>query len=153
MSIHPKVNGAYKEMTDCKVKVAGEWKQAQTIYTKVNGVWKEVWRNSTVITLTKATTFTLQIQGASGTVKKAEIKNLKLRLYRKNTNELLGSTSFKVVEVSSDVTPIRDVTGTSTSQWFSFAIHLTTPKLTVYATCSYSDLYAEFEYDEVVMIS
>ena len=51
MSIHPKVNGAYKEMTNCKVKVAGAWKQAEKIYTKVNGVWKECWANLEIDTI------------------------------------------------------------------------------------------------------
>ena len=51
MSLHPKVNGAYKELTNCKVKVAGAWKQAETIYTKVNGVWKECWANLAIDTI------------------------------------------------------------------------------------------------------
>lgn len=45
MAIYPKVNGAHKEMTNGKVKIAGAWKQAKKLFTKVNGVWKEAWSN------------------------------------------------------------------------------------------------------------
>lgn len=48
MSLHPKVKGAPKEMTDGKVNVKGAWKQAAKILTKVNGAWKECWANLAV---------------------------------------------------------------------------------------------------------
>lgn len=48
MSLHPKVKGAPKEMTDGKVKVAGAWKQDAKILTKVKGAWKECWVNLAV---------------------------------------------------------------------------------------------------------
>mgnify|MGYP003293438280 CR=1 FL=1 len=41
--ISPRINGAYKEMTDGKVKAGGAWKQSLLVYTKVNGAWEVVW--------------------------------------------------------------------------------------------------------------
>ena len=42
MPLFPKISGAHKEMTDCKVKVGGEWKQALEVLVKVGGKWKTV---------------------------------------------------------------------------------------------------------------
>lgn len=157
MAIYPKVNGAYKEMTDCKVKVAGVWKQAKTIFTKVNGVWKEAWRNSTVIVVTESgnsAAFTIPIKGYDGTlVQNAEIRNLKLRLYDKSTGVLYGETHYDVVKISRDVKPNLSVTRSGTSWSASFMPHIVDPDIKVYPTLSpSSSVYAEFEFDEVIKV-
>lgn len=40
MSIHTRVGGAWKTVSDAHVKVGGAWKRCQNIYVKTNGVWK-----------------------------------------------------------------------------------------------------------------
>lgn len=40
MSIHTKVGGAWKNVSEAYVKVGGAWKRCQNVYVKANGVWK-----------------------------------------------------------------------------------------------------------------
>ena len=155
MSIHPKVNGAYKAMTDCNVKVAGAWKQAEIILTKVNGVWKEAWRKSTVIVVKTNNSFTIAIKGYDGTlVRKVQIKSLKLRLYDKSSGNLLAEKDYGTVEFTSDALPNLTVSNAGISRSAAFMPHITESKLTVYPTLepSASYVYAEFEYAEVVKV-
>lgn len=103
MAIYPKVNGAYKEMTDCKVKVGGAWKQARTVYTKVNGVWKKVWTNGIEI-------FTDTLDGV--TIEKTfnkitnsvYFRNIKLTLYRDDgTEETMSYERLSITQSGTDI--------------------------------------------------
>ena len=40
MSIHTRVGGAWKNVSEAYVKVGGAWKRCQNVYVKANGVWK-----------------------------------------------------------------------------------------------------------------
>ena len=75
-------------MTDCKVKVAGEWKQAEQIYTKVNGEWKECWKKIVQHKATNYTFFSIPISNYAGG-SSATIKNLKLTLYENSTGKVI----------------------------------------------------------------
>ena len=155
MAIYPKVNGAYKTATNCKVKVAGAWKQAQKIYTKVNGAWRECWRNSTVIVVKNNNSFNIRITGYDGTlVQNVEIRNLNLRLYNKSTGALCGETHYDVVKISRDVKPNLTVSRSGTDWSAAFMPHIVDPNITVYPTLapSANSVYAEFEFDEVVKV-
>lgn len=48
MPLFAKVQGAHKEIVDCKVKVGGEWKQALEMLVKVDGKWKVAWGNDII---------------------------------------------------------------------------------------------------------
>ncbi len=103
MAIYPKVNGAHKEMTDCKVKVAGAWKQAKLLFTKVNGVWKAVWTNGIEI-------FTDTLEGV--TIEKTfnkitssvYFRNIKLTLYRDDGTE--STTTYESLSITQSGTNI-----------------------------------------------
>lgn len=43
MTVHVKVDNAYKTIDDCKVNIGGIWKKVRNIYTNVDGVWKNTW--------------------------------------------------------------------------------------------------------------
>ena len=40
MSIHCKVSGSWRDISDVHVKVSGVWKQCKNVYIKENGVWR-----------------------------------------------------------------------------------------------------------------
>lgn len=40
MSIHCKVSGSWRGISDVHVKVSGVWKQCKNVYIKENGVWR-----------------------------------------------------------------------------------------------------------------
>ena len=42
MSLHAKVNGAWKTVAIPYVKVSNSWKICADIFVKVNGVWKSI---------------------------------------------------------------------------------------------------------------
>ena len=155
MSIHPKVNGEYKETSACYVKVGGAWKKAKKLFVKVDGVWKEGWRGSTTIVVKSTNQFTIPIKGYDGTtVRNVEIRNLNLRLYNKSTGNLIAEKHYDVVTITSESKPILDVYPASgANQSASFTPHITGSTITVYPTLtSATYVYAEFEYDEVVKV-
>lgn len=82
MPLFAKRSGSHKEMTDCKVKVVGEWKQALETLVKVNGKWKNVWSNETVFVLDKANassaTHTIEVDGINSTSNKITLENVRL---------------------------------------------------------------------------
>ena len=43
MTIHTKVSGSWKEVSQPSVKVSGAWKNCTGVYTRVSGAWKTVW--------------------------------------------------------------------------------------------------------------
>ena len=43
MTIHTKVSGSWKEVSQPSVKVSGAWKNCTGVYTKISGAWKTVW--------------------------------------------------------------------------------------------------------------
>ena len=99
MSIHPKVNGAYKEMTNCKVKVGGAWKQAEKILTKVNGVWKECWVNLALDTIInygitniplKVSGLYMRLYGLSITIKSISDGKVLQTITEEDTGEIIS---------------------------------------------------------------
>jgi hypothetical protein len=43
MTIHTKVSGAWRSVTQPKLKFGGAWRDASVMYTKVGGVWRKTW--------------------------------------------------------------------------------------------------------------
>jgi hypothetical protein len=102
MSIHPKVNGSYKEMATCKVKVGGAWKQAAKVLAKVDGAWREVWSNLAVNTViyygisnipVKGTGIYMRLRGLTITVKNASNDSI-IKVITDDDTGLLSSVTY-----------------------------------------------------------
>lgn len=150
MPLKTKVDGAIKEMVNCKVKVGGAWKQGVEVLTKENGVWKKVWRNSTVVIINGKEELTFPIKNYKGYGAEVLIKNVKLRLYYSDktliTEQYLGD-----VTVTSDSSPLIDIIRSGTDWSVSLAIHFIGTDIVIYTTKSPSttSFYGEFEFDEI----
>ena len=155
MAIYPKVNGSYKEMTDCKVKVDGAWKQANTIYTKVNGVWKEAWNASTIVRVDKQKMFTIPIKDYDGT-SGAVIKNVTLRLFNNYTNgvnECVEEKHFGNVTIAKSGSKTLEITDDGDYSWrvsVSIDIYNSNVRINVTVMPMEDYAYGEFEYSSVV---
>ena len=162
MAISPKVNGAYKEMTDCKVKVAGAWKQAKKVFTKVGGVWKECWNKSTVAALANGEHLIIPVRNYSASSTKSTLKGVKIRIYEKNTGKLLAEKVVGDYEViHSTYSPVSLTVSYAVSETFSydcwFVTYLNAATLpnadivcSIYPAEYSSYYYGEFEYTDCV---
>lgn len=158
MAIYPKVNGAHKEMTNLKVKVASAWKQAKTLFTKVNGVWKEAWNSSIIVHLEKFLMFTIPIKNYDGTGG-AIIKNVRLRLFNNYTNgvnECVAEKYFGDVTIAKSGSQKLEITDDGDYSWrVSISIEIFGSDVRLSATVMPMEDYAygEFEYSDVVKSS
>lgn len=158
MAIYPKINGSYKEMTDCKVKVDGAWKQAKTIYAKVNGEWKEVWNSSIIVRLDKFLMFNIPIKGYDGTGG-AVIKNVRLRLFNNYTNgvnECVAEEYFGDVTIAKGGSRTLEITDDGDYSWrVSASIDIYNSNVRISTTVMPMEDYAygEFEYSSVIKSS
>ena len=156
MSIHPKVNGAYKEMTNCKVKVAGAWKDAQTIYTKVNGVWEYAWQKTTKLFLNVVEYAYVTPRNVPSTPSYATFKDVKVYLHRSSTGELLATKDVGNVKVTYGSSNSASITITVTSSagckiYFEFSSN--TSKRVLVNANNYpttTEYYCYFEYSDCV---
>jgi len=106
MAIFPRVSGAYKEMTDGKVKVGGAWKQAVEVFEKVNGAWKSAWNNVAIYIVcnTYNADYEFFFDNMDETV---VLDNLIVEVYDKN-DALLYTMTFGDLETTSGAYSVYD---------------------------------------------